>query len=147
VNRRRPALPALAAALAALLACASNAPKGRLRVDLTGADAGPGSPQERALAEAVRDAAASEGLACQPGAGTLVLRCAPATVGNQGRAVVVQLERAGSGYSVRVEQGVRLRRSDAACEVQRRVAERLGGAVGPQAVRVDARSDCKAKKG
>jgi hypothetical protein len=138
---------AAASVLAALLACASGAPKGRLRVDLAGPDAGPGSPQERALAEAVRDAAASEGLACQPGPGALLLRCAPAAVGNRGGGVVVGLERAGSGYSVRVEQGVRLRRSDAACEVQRRVAERLGAVVGPQAVRVDARSDCKARKG
>lgn len=143
----RPAALAVAAlALGALLGCASGAPKGRLRVDLTGPDTGPGAAQEHALAEAVRAAAAAEGLACQPGAGGLLLRCSPATFGTQGRAVVLELERAGSGYSVRVEQGVRLRRSEAACEVQRRVAERLGAAVGPQAVRVDARSDCKAKR-
>jgi len=135
-----------ALALGALLGCASGVPRGRLRVDLTGPDAGPGSLQERALVDAVRDAAAAEGLACQPGAGGLLLRCSPATFGSQGRAVVLELERTGSGYSVRAEQGIRLRRSEAACEVQRRVAERLGAAVGPQAVRVDARSDCKAKK-
>jgi hypothetical protein len=139
-------VPVAALAVGALLGCASGAPKGRLRVDLTGPDAGPGSPQERLLAEAVRDAAASEGLACRPGAGGLLLRCSPAAFGNQGRAVVIGLERAGSGYSVRIEQGVRLGRSAAACDVQRRVAERLGGAVGPQAVRVDARSDCTAKR-
>lgn len=137
---------AAALALGALLGCASGAPQGWLRVDLTGPDAGPGSAQERALVETVRDAAAAEGLACQPGGDGLVVRCAPASLGNQGRAVVLGLERAGSGYSVHIEQGLRLGGSPAACDVQRRVAERLAASVGPQAVRVDARSDCKAKK-
>ncbi len=128
-------------ALVAAFGCASS-PSGRLRVEPAGADAGPGSAQERALVEAVQGAAEAEGLGCQPGAGVRLLRCAPGALGNRGRALVLTLAREGSGYSVSIEQGVRLRRSTAACETQRRVADRIAAALGAQAVRVDTRSEC-----
>lgn len=137
---------AAALAIAAALGCASGAPHGHLRVDLAGPDTGPGSAQERTLVEATRDAAAAEGLACEPGAGGTLLRCAPAALGSQGRALVLGLERAGSGYSLRIDQSFRLRRSTAVCDAQRRLAERLAAVAGPQAVRVDARSECAPKK-
>lgn len=129
---------------AALLACASAAPHGLLRVELSGADAGPSSSQELQLVEAVRGAAGGEGLACRPGVGGELLRCSPAAVGNAGHALVVVLRRAGTGYAVSVDQHVRLPgMSSPVCEAQARIQGRLAAELGPPAVRVDAGSGCK----
>jgi hypothetical protein len=94
--------------------------------------------------EAVREAAGAEGLACRPGTGGDLLRCSPATVGNAGRALIVALRRAGSGYAVSIEQGVRLPGvSSPVCAAQARLAGHVAEALGPPAVRTDARSGCK----
>ncbi len=138
---------ATAALLLAAASCAStSSPHGLLRVELPGPASGPGSPQEQQLAQAVRDAAGSEGLACQPGAGAALLRCTAAAVGNQSHAIVIGLARAGTGYQVTVDQGFHLPgTSSPVCTVQRRVSDRIEGELEGPVVRVDNRSDCKGK--
>lgn len=138
------------ARLAALLpllaaACATTpAARGLLRIDLAGPDAGPASPLEVRLVEAVRDGAAAEGLACRPGPAAALLRCSAATVGNQAHGLTVELERSGSGYAVRVDQPVRLvGMSSPVCAAQARLASRIAAELSPPVVRVDARSGCK----
>jgi hypothetical protein len=134
---------AAALLLAALAGCASGSPQGLLRVDLPGPGSGPGSPDERGLSVAVRDAATAEGLACQPGTSADLLRCAPAAVGNEGRGLVVVLERAGTGYSLSIHQSLNLFGGPSpVCEVQRRMADRIDGALLAPVTRVDGRSDC-----
>jgi hypothetical protein len=135
--RALPLLPLVAA-----LACATGGPHGQLRVELT--DAGPASPQEARLVEVVRDAAGAEGLACRPGTGVDLLRCAPATVGNRGYALAVALWRSGSGYAASIDQSIRLfGASSKVCAAQARIATRIGAELGAPAVHVDQRSDCK----
>jgi hypothetical protein len=134
-----------AVALAAALACAS-APSGRLRVDLAGPDAGPGSVQERALVDTVREAADAEGLACDPGSGTPLLRCAPRAFGSRGHALALVLAREGSGYSVSIHQDLAVGPATAPCAAERSVAERIAAVLGSQSVRVDARSGCRSQK-
>src|SRR5512141_2297020 len=98
-------LPTLCAVLLAAAGCASTpTPHGLVRVDLPGPEVGPGSPQERALAEAIGDVAFGEGLACQPGAGSTLLRCAAAAVGSRSRGVTLALTRSGTGYEVSIDQ-------------------------------------------
>jgi|APIni6443716594_1056825.scaffolds.fasta_scaffold509984_2 hypothetical protein len=132
-------------ALALLAACASSAPRGLLRVDLSGAGAGPGAADEQQLLRAVRDAAGAEGLVCQPGPGGSLLRCSPGAVG-PGHAITVDLDRAGTGYAVTIRQALALpgRRSPV-CDVQRRLADRIDGELALSAARVDRRSDCHGK--
>lgn len=138
-GRALPLLP-----LAAALACATGGPHGQLRVEFTAGDAGPSSPQEVRLVEVVRDAASAEGLACRPGTGTDLLRCAPATVGNRGHALTVALWRSGSGYAASIDQAFHLLgASPQVCAVQARLAARIGAELGAPAVHVDQRSDCK----
>jgi hypothetical protein len=134
---------AAAVLLVAALGCATGGPHGRLRVELGGPESGPGSAQEGALVEAVRAAAANDGLACQPGAGAQLLRCAPMSLGSEGHGIVMELMRAGTGYSLSIDQGLRLSHSSTVCDVQRRAAETIAFVVGAPAVRVDNRSDCK----
>jgi hypothetical protein len=136
--------PASAALLLLAAGCASSSPRGLVRVDLPGPVSGPGSPEELQLAQAVRDAAAAEGLACQPGMGASLLRCTAATVGTQSRGVTVTLFRAGTGYEVSISQSVRLPgTSSTVCKIQGRISDRIDGALQEPLARVDARSDCK----
>lgn len=137
--------PAIAALLLAAAGCASpSTPHGLVRVDLPGPVMGPGSPQELQLAQAVRDAASAEGLACQPGMGVALLRCTAAAVGNQSHALTIGLARAGTGYQVSIEQTFRLPGSSSpVCSVQRRVSDRIDGELEAPVARVDTRSDCK----
>ncbi len=131
-------------AAAAALACASAAPHGMLRVEPAGADAGPGSALERELVAVVAGTAAAEGLTCQPETGVELLRCSPATFGNQGHALTIQLRREGSGYAVSVGQSVQLwTTSTPVCAAQASLENRISLALGPGVVHVDARSDCK----
>ncbi len=128
----------------AALACASGAPRGLLRVEPSGPDAGPGSAEELQLVDAVRSAASAEGLACRPGTGASLLRCTAAALGNQAHGLEVDLWRSGSGHAVAVEQVVHLPgASTPVCEAQARIAGRLAAELGPAAVRVDKRSECK----
>lgn len=138
-HRRALLLPLLAA-----LACATGGPHGQLRVELTGTDAGPASPQEARLVEVVRDAASAEGLACRPGTGADLLRCAPATVGNKAHTLTLALWRSGSGYAASIDQTLRLfGKSSHVCAAQARLAARIAAELGAPAVHVDQRSDCK----
>jgi hypothetical protein len=92
----------LAAALAALLACAAQGPAAAgLRVDPPPprADA-PVDASERALLDAVRDVAAGHGLACQPGRDVL-LSCRAAQVTGRIQPEV-RVERQGTGYLVSI---------------------------------------------
>jgi hypothetical protein len=135
--------PAIAPALALLLACASNSPHGLLRVELPGPGEGPLSPEEQQLARVVRDASAAEGLVCQPGGGSSLLRCSAGALG-QGHAITVVLDRAGTGYSISIDQALSLTgRSSAVCDVQRRLADRIDGELGLPVTRIDRRSDCQ----
>lgn len=134
-------LPTIAAMA---LACAHGAAHGMLRVELAGPDAGPSSPLEARLVEVVDAAASAEGLACRPGTGADLLRCSAASVGSRSHALVLTLRRSGTGHAVTVDQQLRLPgMSSPVCEVQARVASRIAAELGPQVVRVDARSDCK----
>jgi hypothetical protein len=135
---------ALLLPLTAALACATGTPHGLLRVELAGPEAGPGSPLELRLLDAVRSAADGEGLACRPGTGADLLRCTAATLGNQAHGLTVALRRAGSGYALAVEQAIHLPgTSTPVCAAQARFLDRLAAELGPPAVRVDGRSDCK----
>ncbi len=138
---------ATAALLLAAAGCASApSPHGMLRVDLPGPVTGPGSPQEQQLADVVRDAAAEEGLVCQPGAGGAeLLRCTAATLGNRSHSIIIGLTRAGTGYQVTIDQGFHLGSGSPVCTVQRRVAGKIEGELQGPTVRVDNRSDCKEK--
>lgn len=128
----------------AALACAGGAPHGLLRVELGAPDAGPGSAPEAQLLESVRSAAAGEGLACSPGTGADLLRCSAAAVGNQAHGLTLALRRSGSGYALAVAQPIHLPgTSTPVCGAQARLRERLAADLGPGAVRVDGRSDCK----
>lgn len=143
---RLPAVVGLAPlALALLAGCASGAPRGLLRVDLPGDGAGLGAAEEQQLLRAVRDAAGAEGLICQPGLGASLLRCSAGAVG-QGHAITVDLDRAGSGYALTIQQALKLpgRRSPV-CDVQRRLADRIDGELALSAARVDRRSDCQGR--
>jgi hypothetical protein len=127
-----------------LASCASGAPHGLVRVDLPGPETGPGSPQERQLAEAVRDAAGAEGLVCQPGMGASLLRCSAAAVGNQSRGITMGLLRSGTGYEVSIDQPFHIPgTSSPVCSLQRRVSERIDAELQAPLARVDTRSDCK----
>jgi hypothetical protein len=111
-------------------------------VDLPGDGVGLGAAEEQQLLRAVRDAAGAEGLVCQPGVGGSLLRCSAGAVG-QGHAITVDLDRAGTGYAVTIQQALSLpgRRSPV-CDVQRRLADRIDGELALSAARVDRRSDC-----
>ncbi len=139
----------LSSAVLLLLAagCASTpTPHGLVRVDLPGPASGPGSPQERELAQAVRDAAFAEGLVCQPGSGASLLRCSAGAVGTQSRGITVGLYRSGTGYEVPIDQPVRLPgTSSPVCAVQERVRQRIEAALQAPVAVVDARSECKGK--
>jgi hypothetical protein len=114
-------------------------------VELPGPGEGPASAEEQQLARAVRDASAAEGLICQPGVGSSLLRCSAGAFG-QGHAITVDLDRAGTGYAVAIDQALSLPgRSSAVCDVQRRLADRIDGELAIPVTRVDRRSDCQAK--
>ena len=126
-----------------LLACASTTPHGLLRVELPGPGAGPASPAEVQLASALRDGAGAEGLVCQPGAGSSLLRCTPLALG-EGHALTVDLDRSGTGYAVKIDQAFSLPgRESPVCDVQRRLADRIDSELALPVTRVDNRSDCK----
>ncbi len=139
-------LACLAMPLLVVAGCASSAPRGLVRVDLPGPGTGPGSAQEEQLADAVRDAAGAEGLICQPGGGSALLRCTAVAIGNQTRAITVGLARSGTGYEVSIVQAFQIPgRSSAVCDVQRRMQERIDARLQMAVARVDTRSDCKGK--
>ena len=65
------------ALLLVCVACASGSARGLLRIELPALEGGFDTHAERDLSSAVQEAAAAEGLSCQPGVGTLLLHCAP----------------------------------------------------------------------
>jgi hypothetical protein len=138
--------PLVLTAALVLAGCATSGGPALLRVDPPPAGNAVADGSELRIAQAIRDTAADERLACRPGSGgAVLLTCSPADIGSRAAQATIHLERAGTGYRVRIEEAaVPGFHADPAalCSLQKRLQRAIDAALGVPSTHPDPQGRC-----